>query len=171
MIRLERRAQPPSQTYQLRPFGGYRVGINFHRTSCPKRTNCGMTMSENGELDCKGSKIITRWNSITKPATGPFQYAMCASTDVSLSPYAPLGSIAGRSVRRERRNVRTLPSIPRRVPLRRLVIDRACVVALKAPQTLAHGGAHRTPFRVRWLSLQTARSMAKRSMRWPSVSG
>src|SRR5215475_9940366 len=120
---------------------------------------------------CKGSEIIMRWNSITKPATGPFQYAMCASTDVSLSPYAPLGSIAGRSVRRERRNVRTLPSIPRRVPLRRLVIDRACVVALKAPQTLAHGGAHRTPFRVRWLSLQMARSMAKRSMRWRSGSG
>src|ERR1700722_4145416 len=81
------------------------------------RILASVTMSENGEIGGAGWRILTEWNSIMKPATGHSRHATRGSTDASSSPSARQGSIAGRSVRRARRNARTLRSSPRRAPL------------------------------------------------------
>src|SRR6516164_4226256 len=103
-------------------------------------------MSENGEIDGAGLEDTHRWNQIMKPATGHSRHATRGSTAASSSPSARQGSIAGRSVRRARRNAKTLGSSPQRAPLRRPVIGHAYDAALKAPRTSAPGAARRTPF-------------------------
>src|SRR5215469_17264392 len=103
-------------------------------------------MSENGEIDGAGWRILSGWNLITKPATGLYRHATPGSTDASSLPFGRQESTADRSVRPARRKPKTLRSSPQPAPLRRPVIGRAYDAVPKARRISAPGAARRTPF-------------------------
>src|SRR5262244_2554810 len=103
-------------------------------------------MSENGEIDGAGWRILIGWNSITKPATGLSRHATPGSTDASSRLFGRQESIADRSVRPARRNAKTLRSSPEQAPLRKPVIGRVYDAVPNARRISAPGAARRTPF-------------------------